>query len=129
MGSRPTLLGLIGLVAVLAVGCGRGSPAPRVPPEAATAIAADPALFWNSVTVYFLLIDRFQNGDSANDHALGRASDGAVLRDFQGGDLAGVLRKIEEGYFDSLGVSALWMTPFVEQIQGSVDEGTGKTYG
>ena len=45
---------------------------------------------------------------------------------FQGGDLAGVLRKLEEGYFDALGVDAIWMTPFVEQIHGSVDEGTGK---
>jgi alpha-amylase len=79
--------------------------------------------------VYFLLTDRFQNGDSTNDHAAGRAQDGAMLRSFQGGDLAGVLRKIEEGYFDSLGVNAIWMTPFVEQIHGSVDEGTGRTYG
>ena len=39
------------------------------------------------------------------------------------------LRKIEEGYFDSLGVTAIWMTPFVEQIHGSVNEGTGRTYG
>jgi alpha-amylase len=90
---------------------------------------ADPAVFWNSATVYFLLIDRFQNGNPHNDTALGRAQDGAVLRGFQGGDLAGVLRKIEEGYFDSLGVSAIWMTPFVEQIHAGVDEGTGKTYG
>ncbi len=79
--------------------------------------------------MYFLLTDRFQNGDSTNDRALGRAKDGAVLRDFQGGDLAGLHQKIEEGYFDSLGVSAIWMTPFVEQIHAGVDEGTGKTYG
>jgi alpha-amylase len=39
-----------------------------------------------------------------------------------------VRQKIEEGYFDSLGVSAIWMTPFVEQIHAGVDEGTGKTY-
>jgi alpha-amylase len=84
---------------------------------------------WNDATVYFLLTDRFLDGDSANDHALGRARDGAVLRSFQGGDLRGVLQKVEAGYFDSLGVTAIWMTPFVEQIHGSVDEGTGKTYG
>ena len=89
----------------------------------------DPARFWNSATVYFLLIDRFQNGNPSNDHALGRAKDASMLRGFEGGDLAGVLRKIEDGYFDSLGVSAIWMTPFVEQIHGSVDEGQGKTYG
>jgi alpha-amylase len=94
-----------------------------------TVAATDPAIFWNSATVYFLLTDRFENGDPSTDRALGRAQDGAVLRSFQGGDLAGLLRKIAAGYFDSLGVDAIWMTPFVEQIHGSVDEGTGKTYG
>ncbi len=94
-----------------------------------SAVAADPAVFWNSATVYFLLTDRFYNGDPSNDLAQGRAQDGAVLRSFQGGDLAGVLQKLEAGYFDSLGVDAIWLTPFVEQIRGSVDEGTGKTYG
>jgi alpha-amylase len=90
---------------------------------------AEPSTFWNSATIYFLLIDRFQNGNPANDRALARAKDGAVLRSFEGGDLAGSLRKIEEGYFDSLGVTAIWMTPFVEQIHAGIDEGTGKTYG
>jgi len=92
-------------------------------------VALDPAVFWNSATVYFLLTDRFHNGDSTNDLALGRAQDGAVLRSFMGGDLAGVLQKLEEGWFDDLGVNAIWMTPFVENNHGSVDEGTGKTYG
>jgi alpha-amylase len=86
-------------------------------------------VYWNSATVYFLLTDRFLNGNPGNDHALGRAHDGALLRNFEGGDLAGVRQKVEAGYFDSLGVSAIWLTPFVEQIHGGVDEGTGKTYG
>jgi alpha-amylase len=98
-------------------------------PGPSPAKTENPAVFWNSATVYFLLTDRFENGDPTNDLALGRAQDGAVLRHFQGGDLAGVLQKLEEGYFDALGVDAIWMTPFVEQIHGSVDEGTGKTYG
>lgn len=89
----------------------------------------NPAVFWNHATIYFLLTDRFVNGDTSNDHALGRAHDGAVLRSFEGGDLKGVRRKIDQGYFDSLGVDAIWLTPFVEQIHGSVDEGQGKTYG
>jgi alpha-amylase len=86
-------------------------------------------VFWNNATVYFLLTDRFQSGDPGNDLALGRAKDGRLLRNFEGGDLAGVRQKLEQGYFDSLGVSAIWLTPFVEQIHGSVDEGTGRTYG
>jgi alpha-amylase len=129
MAPRVSLLGLIGLGAVLAGACRHAPPAEGVHPTDETGMAPEPAAFWNSATVYFLLTDRFQNGDSTNDHALGRAQDGAVLRGFQGGDLAGMLRKIEEGYFDSLGVNAIWMTPFVEQIHGSLEEGTGKTYG
>ena len=92
-------------------------------------VTADPVVFWNNATVYFLLTDRFQNGDPGNDLALGRAKDGRVLRNFEGGDLAGVRQKLEQGYFDSLGVHAIWLTPFVEQIHGPVDEGTGRTYG
>ena len=128
MASRLPLLGLIGLAAVLGGACRRAPPSDAVTPAVADAASGESA-FWNSATVYFLLTDRFFNGDSTNDGALGRARDGATLRNFEGGDLAGVLRKIEEGYFDSLGVDAIWMTPFVEQIQGGVDEGTGKTYG
>jgi alpha-amylase len=119
---------LVGLGASALVGCAADNPGTDAG-RADSAVVAAPAVFWNSATVYFLLTDRFENGDPTNDRALGRAQDGAVLRSFQGGDLAGVIRKLEEGYFDSLGVNALWMTPFVEQIVGSVDEGTGKSYG
>ncbi|MFL5495169.1 MAG: alpha-amylase family glycosyl hydrolase, partial [Gemmatimonadales bacterium] len=136
MASRVPLLGLIGAVAVLNGGCSGTPPASGQRRAEKTVAAVDPSGasvspsgFWNSATIYFLLIDRFQNGDPRNDRALGRAHDGALLRNFEGGDLVGVRRRIEEGYFDSLGVNAIWMTPFVEQIHGSVDEGSGKTYG
>jgi alpha-amylase len=121
---------LVPVVACALAACPSGSPGRDVrSPDLGAAKASGPTAFWNGATVYFLLTDRFQNGDSTNDGALGRAHDGAVLRNFEGGDFAGVRRRIEEGYFDSLGVSAIWLTPFVEQIHGSVDEGTGKTYG
>lgn len=121
---------LMGLGAFFLSACSAKAPDPHARGrDIGSAEAPDPAVFWNSATVYFLLTDRFQNGDPTNDLALGRAQDGAVLRSFQGGDFAGVLQKLEEGYFDALGVDAIWMTPFVEQIHGSVDEGTGKTYG
>jgi len=38
-------------------------------------------------------------------------------------------KKIKEGYFTKLGINAIWMTPIVEQIHGSTDEGTGVSYG
>jgi len=130
MASRLPARGLIAVGALLAGGCPAG--APQTEQEPAVAVAATSpaqARYWNSATIYFLLTDRFQNGDTTNDRALGRAHDGALLRNFEGGDLAGVRERLESGYFDSLGVNAIWMTPFVEQIHGAVDEGTGKTYG
>ena len=45
-----------------------------------------------------------------------------------GGDFAGITQKIEEGYFDELGINAIWFTPPIEQVRGYTDEGTGKTY-
>ncbi|HEY6108578.1 MAG TPA: alpha-amylase family glycosyl hydrolase, partial [Gemmatimonadales bacterium] len=120
---------VVALGACIFPSCVHRTPGPGPRQETAPTSHADPAVFWDNATVYFLLTDRLLDGDSANDHALGRAHDGALLRNFEGGDLAGVRRKIEDGYFDSLGVSAIWLTPFVEQIRGSVDEGTGKTYG
>jgi len=84
---------------------------------------------WENATVYFMLTDRFFNGDPSNDTPLGRKQDGETLRSFMGGDLKGITKKIEEGYFDDLGVNALWITPPIEQIHGSTDEGWGKTYG
>jgi alpha-amylase len=126
MARRAAVLGLIAYA--IAPACmGRSGPAPRVVPPAAAADERASA-YWNAATIYFLLTDRFHNGDSTNDTAMGRRRDGAVLRSFEGGDLAGVLQRLEEGYFDSLGVSAIWLTPFVEQIHGAVDEGTGRTY-
>jgi alpha-amylase len=84
---------------------------------------------WANATVYFLLTDRFNNGNPANDLAYGRKADGAVMRGYLGGDLAGVTAKIKQGYFNDLGVDAIWITPPVEQIHAGTDEGTGKSYG
>ena len=84
---------------------------------------------WDNATVYFLLTDRFNNGNPANDHAYGRKDDAGPLRAYMGGDLAGVTAKIKEGYFRDLGVDAIWITPPVEQIHAGTDEGTGKSYG
>lgn len=83
---------------------------------------------WEGANLYFLLTDRFQNGNPNNDVNFGRTEKAAVLRGFEGGDLRGIIQKMDEGYFNKLGINAIWMTPFVEQIHGATDEGTGKTY-
>lgn len=84
---------------------------------------------WEGANLYFLLTDRFANGNPDNETYFDRNGETGKLRGFEGGDLQGVTQKIEEGYFDSLGINAIWLTPLVEQIHGSVDEGTGQTYG
>lgn len=83
---------------------------------------------WEGANIYFLLTDRFYNGDPSNDVNFNRTNETAVLRGFEGGDLKGVTAKIEEGYFTDLGVNAIWMTPVVEQVHDGTDEGTGYTY-
>lgn len=88
----------------------------------------DIPFIWDAANVYFLLTDRFQNGDKENDKILKRTKKTGKLRGFEGGDLKGIIQKIEDGYFKNLGVNAIWFTPVVEQIHESVDEGTGNTY-
>lgn len=84
---------------------------------------------WENANIYFLLTDRFNNGDSSNDVNFNRVKETSKLRGFEGGDIFGITKKIEEGYFSDLGINAIWLTPIVEQIHGDVDEGTGATYG
>lgn len=84
---------------------------------------------WEGANVYFLLTDRFNNGDTSNDVNFNRTKTTGKLRGFEGGDLKGITQKIKDSYFTDLGINAIWMTPIVEQIHGATNEGTGNTYG
>lgn len=90
--------------------------------------AQDMPFTWDNATIYFMLTDRFNNKDLSNDFIQPEDAPSAPYRGFMGGDIAGITQKINDGYFNDLGVNAIWMTPIVEQIQGSVDEGTGISY-
>jgi len=87
------------------------------------------AFVWEGANVYFLMTDRFNNGDTTNDISYDRTKKTGTLRGFEGGDIKGITKKIKEGYFTDLGINAVWMTPIVEQIHGATDEGTGISYG
>ena len=84
---------------------------------------------WEGANLYFLMTDRFNNGDASNDVNFDRSHETGKLRGFEGGDLKGITKKIEDNYFSDLGINAIWMTPVVEQIHGGTDEGTGVSYG
>jgi alpha-amylase len=96
--------------------------------QAAAVTTGADTFSWDNASVYFLLTDRFNNGDTTNDHSYNRGLDqnGNVINytdtsaTFHGGDFAGITDKIEEGYFDDLGISALWISAPYEQIHGYV---------
>lgn len=75
-----------------------------------------PGLFdWRDAVIYFVFVDRFANGDQSNDGPIGVESPA----DWQGGDWAGVMQKIDEGYFDDLGVNCLWLSVPMNNTQDS----------
>ncbi|WP_299102154.1 alpha-amylase family glycosyl hydrolase [uncultured Winogradskyella sp.] len=95
----------------------------------ASAEVTETPFVWEGANLYFLLTDRFNNGDQSNDVNFNRTRKTGKLRGFKGGDIKGITQKVKEGYFTKLGINAIWMTPIVEQIHGGTDEGTGVSYG
>ena len=77
---------------------------------------------WQNATVYFVITDRFANGDTDNDVNYGRINDYGSERlnaaTFHGGDFKGMTQKAREGYFSDLGIDVVWMTDVYEQIHG-----------
>ena len=97
------------------------SPAPA--PATPAAPVAIPGSFADNPIVYFVIPDRFVNGNPANDNSYGRRREATPLADvgsFHGGDLKGITSKLNDGWFKRLGVNALWITAPYEQIHGWV---------
>jgi alpha-amylase len=124
-----------------AFGCAQPPVAPRSPdrvtaPPAHAAPAIEPAKpaapralahaggsFADNPIVYFVVTDRFFNGNPGNDNSYGRTREPKPQDDigtFHGGDLAGLTVKVREGWFRDLGVNAIWITAPYEQIHGWV---------
>ena len=65
---------------------------------------------WHQSIIYSLMIDRFYDGDTTLNHPVEHDSL-SPKTNYMGGDLEGIIKKIEEGYFDSLGINTLWISP------------------
>jgi glycosidase len=66
-----------------------------------------------AMVMYFLMVDRFKNGRPENDAPLkDKEIDPKV--NYMGGDLAGITREIEDGYFSNLGINTLWISPITQ---------------
>jgi len=63
--------------------------------------------------LYSVLVDRFNNGNIANDWKM-NSPEVLDIVDYQGGDLKGITQKIEEGFFDSLGITTIWVSPITQ---------------
>ena len=63
--------------------------------------------------LYSLMVDRFNNGNKTNDAPLNRP-DVDPRADYYGGDLKGITDKIEDGFFDTLGVNTIWISPITQ---------------
>lgn len=81
---------------------------------------------WSREIIYFLLIDRFCNGDTTNDSGTVPAShsfyDGNIehqyrLKSYQGGDLQGVIDKLD--YLEKLGITTIWLSPVIDNSDSS----------
>jgi alpha-amylase len=69
---------------------------------------------WSDDVLYFVLVDRFADGDSSNNRNVDTSAKGT----FHGGDLKGLLQNLDE--IASLGVTAIWINPLVKNIDGFV---------
>ena len=95
--------------------------------QSAARTLADPGGFADNPIVYFVVTDRFFNGNPDNDRSYGRRPDGdQEIGTFHGGDLAGLTAKLKDGYFDRLGINGILITAPYEQIHGWVVGGSGE---
>ncbi|ELE1958879.1 alpha-amylase [Vibrio vulnificus] len=82
---------------------------------------------YRNANIYFVMVDRFNNGDTSNDQSYGRQKDGKEeIGTFHGGDLKGVIEKLD--YIQRLGTDAIWLSPIVEQVHGFVGGGDSGSF-
>jgi alpha-amylase len=71
------------------------------------------ATSWSQQSIYFLLTDRFSNGDAANDNYGAFNADRNDPRKWHGGDFQGLINRLD--YIKGMGFTAIWITPVQAQ--------------
>ena len=85
--------------------------------------------------IYFLLPDRFDNGDSANDRGgikggrLAHGYDPTNKGFYHGGDLKGLMRRLD--YLQTMGITAIWLAPVFKNkpVQGPAGQESSGYHG
>ena len=70
---------------------------------------------WRETIIYFAMTDRFRNGNPSNDNPISDVDDRV---NWQGGDFEGLRQSLVDGYFDDLGVNAIWLSWPVQNLNG-----------
>ena len=68
--------------------------------------------------LYFPMVDRFYDGNKLNDRPL-LDKEVRPRADFHGGDIRGIIQKLDDGYFTNLGITAIWLSPIVKNPEGA----------
>ena len=79
---------------------------------------------WDEAVVYFMMTDRFFDGNESNNKASGADTYGDNPGLYHGGDFAGVTAKLD--YLQDLGVNTIWLTPIVKNVKGVAVTAEGK---
>lgn len=69
---------------------------------------------WHFTVLYNLMVDRFFDGDISNTVRV-HTNNLHELANFHGGDLSGIIQKLENGYFSELGINSIWLSPLQTQ--------------
>lgn len=69
---------------------------------------------WDEARIYFIVTDRFNNGDTSNDDPNGENYNKNHLESYHGGDIKGITEKLD--YLKDLGINTIWITPIVDNI-------------
>ena len=77
--------------------------------------------YWEDAILYAIMVDRFLDGDPSNTQKVDHPELDPKAN-FYGGDLQGIINKLEEGYFSDLGVNVLWLSPIVQNTLGTFRE-------
>jgi glycosidase len=85
--------------------------------DAGSDAAVTPVDEWRNAVMYFAVVDRFVDGNAANNGAA--VASVASSANYQGGDFAGLRQKIESGYFTDIGVNALWVSVPMDNAVGA----------
>ncbi len=68
---------------------------------------------WSKRSIYFIMTDRFSNGDTSNDNYGGFNSNKSNPGQWHGGDFQGIINKLD--YIKNMGFTAIWITPVTMQ--------------